>query len=116
MKPVYERHLSTWIVALLRNFFSFGPSVASWECNHCGLTISARGEDGTLSSGWIITLQPASLSPCSHYVEVTREGKLSILCAWSDCDGRRSVDRSGAADGTSCLPKSSDENPNPHDY
>ena len=108
MQPIFTARISTLIVGLFRAFVRSGPSVISLTCAHCGLSLDARREDGTLGSCFAIDLSQPNWSHSKLRVVLTPDAKLSILCACSASDvaERRP---SGANAGICSTPKNSDE-------
>lgn len=109
MKPIYSARLSMLILPFLHRFLPSGPSAVSLACDQCGSSFNAHGAVGT--SEYILTgqLNAPNLSPYRFSLVLTNEGKLSILCGCSQSARRPSDPNSGADDGTSFSPVSSDE-------
>jgi hypothetical protein len=80
---------SIMITRALLAYVRFTPSVASSACVRCGLVIAVQRVDGTSSSRFLVALSQQKQSPCSVVLEVTDEGKHSILCGCSPLDALR---------------------------
>lgn len=107
MLHTLNAHISMWINIALRPFLRSRPLHGSWVCESCGFFIVVRAEAGTSSLRCAIVSHPAKPSPYKHVLEVTADGKLSILCEHFPCVAETS-EASGPCDGTCSIPENSD--------
>ena len=105
-QPIFVARISTMISGLFRGYVQSLPSVGSWECARCGLRLGAQRTAGTSELSFVIGLVPPSLSHFKHSVDLTLDGKLSILCESVISDDDASED-SGRSVGTYSSPKNS---------